>query len=204
MKEQLLTIFEACHPFGYPLLACSLLLVTGIIYHLMNRTRSWRIEKLQELAQSFNSGQDAQGEQLLQYCLKSPHTPLNAEILLLYSLRHASAEEIENRIGTQLRLHIDSQRAGMTLVSIIKDIAPMLGILGTAWGLVSIFGVFGMANAQSSIALGISQALYTTIIGLAIAVPGIVALTFFERKLEQRAARIEALFAELIANRPHF
>lgn len=77
----------------------------------------------------------------------------------------------------------------------------MLGILGTAWGLVDIFGVFGTPEAQEGIALGISKALYTTIFGLAIAVPGIIALTGFERRLEHRAARINGAFTDCLARR---
>ena len=76
----------------------------------------------------------------------------------------------------------------------------MLGILGTAWGLVDIFGVFGSPDAQAGIALGISKALYTTIFGLAIAVPGTIALSCFERAIERRAARINQCFTDLLAN----
>ena len=77
----------------------------------------------------------------------------------------------------------------------------MLGILGTAWGLVDIFGVFGAPDAQVGIAMGISKALYTTIFGLAIAVPGVIAGTCFERRLENRAARINESFTTLLNRR---
>lgn len=102
---------------------------------------------------------------------------------------------------SRLQLFVDSQRAGMTTISVISNIAPMLGILGTAWGLVDIFGVFGTPGAEQGIALGISKALYTTIFGLAIAVPGIIATACFERRLERRAAIINKLFSTLLANR---
>ena len=64
-----------------------------------------------------------------------------------------------------------------------------------------IFGVFGTAGAQEGIALGISKALYTTIFGLAIAVPGIIAQTLFERALERQATRMDEEFTHLLANR---
>ena len=89
----------------------------------------------------------------------------------------------------------------MSTIAVITNIAPMLGILGTAWGLVDIFGVFGTPGAQEGIALGISKALYTTIFGLAIAVPGIIAQTWFERALERQASRMNEDFTYLLANR---
>jgi biopolymer transport protein ExbB len=89
----------------------------------------------------------------------------------------------------------------MTTISIITTVAPMLGILGTAWGLVDIFGVFGSPEADAEIAIGISKALYTTIFGLAIAVPGVIALACFERTLARRAALINEIFTDLLAQR---
>ena len=107
---------------------------------------------------------------------------------------------LEQQVEARLRCIIDSQRAGLATIGIITTIAPMLGILGTAWGLVDIFGVFGSPDAQEGIALGISKALYTTIFGLAIAVPGTIALSCFERAIERRAARINQCFTDLLAN----
>lgn len=116
--------------------------------------------------------------------------------------RHAESTGDTATTEARLAALVDSWRAGLPLISIITNIAPMLGILGTAWGLVDIFGVFGEPDAQAGIALGISKALYTTIFGLAIAVPGIIAQTCFERRLERRAARLNAQFCELLARRP--
>lgn len=105
----------------------------------------------------------------------------------------------EKQVEARLQRYVDNARAGMATVSVITNIAPMLGILGTAWGLVDIFGVFGTPGAEEGIALGISKALYTTIFGLAVAVPGIIALTCFERGLERKATVLSALFTDITA-----
>ncbi len=135
---------------------------------------------------------------LTEQCLKSSH-PL-AE-LILFVIDNRDDATLHEQTEARLRLHMDRERAGMATISVITNIAPMLGILGTAWGLVDIFGVFGTPEAQEGVALGISKALYTTIFGLAIAVPGIIALTCFERGLERRAALINQFFTELLAQR---
>lgn len=163
MCDSLLRFFDACHPFGYPLLACSVILIAAIFYHALFVGRD--------------------------------------EATLADIADHA--EKTGNVATTEARLArlTDSWRAGLSVIGIITNIAPMLGILGTAWGLAEVFDIFGSPDAQAGIAVGISKALYTTIFGLAIAVPGIIAQICFERRLERRAALLNEQFTELLARR---
>lgn len=192
MTDTIRQFIDACHPFGLPLLTCSVALLAAILYHLALTIKTREIHSLSNLLQQ------APGA-LPEYCasLRSP---------LALTIQYAAAEKnnpaLPSLLESRLRLLVDSQRAGMTIISIITNIAPMLGILGTAWGLVDIFGVFGTPTAGEGVALGISKALYTTIFGLAIAVPGVIALACFERSLERRAAQINKLFTELLAKAP--
>ena len=186
--------FEACHPFGYPLLVCSVILVTAILYHSLTTGRSSHIRRLGTLLTRLRAKNPAAKQEL-----NNSDNPLIQEAAFL--LAHKDAENVAELTESRLRVLIDNQRAGLAIISVITNIAPMLGILGTAWGLVDIFGVFGTPGAQDGIALGISKALYTTIFGLAIAVPGMIALTCAERGLERRATRINELFTELLASR---
>lgn len=191
MNETIRQFFAACHPFGLPLLACSIIMLAAILYHLLFTQRHKCLHRLEEVAAGKSSAAAVQ--------------ELFADDDLVGVLRFISenpaSPTLESQVEARLRCIIDQQRAGMPTISIITTIAPMLGILGTAWGLVDIFGVFGTPDAQDGIALGISKALYTTIFGLAIAVPGTIALSCFERALERRAARINQCFTDLLANR---
>lgn len=191
--------FAACHPFGYPLLLCSVALMAAILYHFITRMRERELSELHQLIGNIKAHRPQAVPELQEYCSKSA-SPTATEVnnVLLDKENPALPSLTESR----LRLLIDSQRSGMTTISIITSIAPMLGILGTAWGLVDIFGVFGTPGAETGIAIGISKALYTTIFGLAIAVPGVIALACFERTLERRAAIIHELFTDLLALRP--
>ncbi len=183
--------FAACHPFGYPLLACSVIMLAAILYHLLFTRRHKCLEQL-EAAAAGSIPAEAVARTF-------PQDEL-AQVLSLICAQPA-APALEQQVEARLRCIIARQRAGLATISIITTIAPMLGILGTAWGLVDIFGVFGSPEAQDGIALGISKALYTTIFGLAIAVPGTIALSCFERALERRAARINQCFTDLLAHR---
>lgn len=196
MPETIQQFLNACHPFGYPLLACSVLLIAVILYHLIFVGRSWQ-RTLSQIDFALQHPADAE-KALREYSLQHHDALTDVILSILDAAPDASMEKV-----TEARLihAIDSGRSGLALISIITNIAPMLGILGTAWGLVDIFGVFGAPEAQAGIAMGISKALYTTIFGLAIAVPGVIAGTCFERRLENRAARINESFTTLLNSR---
>lgn len=196
MPETIQQFLNACHPFGYPLLACSVLLIAAILYHLIFVGRSWQ-RTLSQIDFALQHPADAE-KALREYSLQHHDALTDVILSILDAAPDASMEKV-----TEARLihAIDSGRSGLALISIITNIAPMLGILGTAWGLVDIFGVFGAPEAQVGIAMGISKALYTTIFGLAIAVPGVIAGTCFERRLENRAARINESFTTLLNSR---
>lgn len=190
MPETIRQFFEACQPFGYPLLACSLILVTAILYHALFAGRSW--------ARTLADLNSLPAAECAERCrTRGGELDAVAAFLLTAPQGTPLAPQVESR----LRLAVDSARTGLATISVITSIAPMLGILGTAWGLVDIFGVFGTADAQAGIAPGISKALYTTIFGLAVAVPGVIALTCFERRLERRAAQVNDAFTAALAAR---
>ena len=190
MNETIRQFFAACHPFGLPLLACSIIILAAILYHLLYARRHKCLPRLESVSAG-NTPASA-----VQEVFK--HDELVG--VLAFIQENPASPALEQQVEARLRCIIDHQRAGLSTISIITTIAPMLGILGTAWGLVDIFGVFGAPDAQDGIALGISKALYTTIFGLAIAVPGTIALSCFERALERRAARINKCFTDILAN----
>lgn len=198
MYNTIQQFFDACHPFGYPLLTCSVLLVTAIFFQWYIRLKS-------------NAGADIPlwwARLTIENAEQREHnTALIRELahkqplvrIILFIAEHKDMPTLPTLVESRLRQYVDRSRAGMTLISTITNIAPMIGILGTAWGLVDIFGVFGTPGAQEGIALGISKALYTTIFGLAIAVPGIIAQSCFERALEREAAQLDEQFTYLLA-----
>ncbi|MBQ4595050.1 MAG: MotA/TolQ/ExbB proton channel family protein [Akkermansia sp.] len=198
MYNTIQQFFDACHPFGYPLLTCSVLLVTAIFFQWYIRLKSnagadiplWWARLTVENAE--------QREHNIALIRELAHKQPLVRIILFIA-EHKDMPTLPTLVESRLRQYIDRSRAGMTLISTITNIAPMIGILGTAWGLVDIFGVFGTPGAQEGIALGISKALYTTIFGLAIAVPGIIAQSCFERALEREAAQLDEQFTYLLA-----
>jgi biopolymer transport protein ExbB len=91
--------------------------------------------------------------------------------------------------------------SGLSVLEVTTGVAPLLGLLGTLSGLVSVFANLGDGGTGDPIAVarGISEALNTTIVGLAVAAPSLVAHNYFQRKIETMAVGMEGLVADLLA-----
>jgi biopolymer transport protein ExbB len=118
--------------------------------------------------------------------------------LAAVALRHRgrSRAEITHAVESAARVETVHLHAGIATIDTIITIAPLLGLLGTASGLVTIFQGLGDNSDHLAIARGISEALTTTIVGLAIAVPCVVAHGYFIRRIEMLTARLESLLSD--------
>jgi len=89
---------------------------------------------------------------------------------------------------------------GLSALEVIITISPLLGLLGTAAGLVQVFGGLSESDKDvGQIALGIGRALSTTIAGLAVAVPAVIAHSAFTRSVEVRASETEVALQSLVS-----
>lgn len=80
-------------------------------------------------------------------------------------------------------------------------IAPMLGLQGTVTGMVSAFSALGSATGAAKaqmLAMSISTALYTTAVGLVIAIPAVLGYTFVKNNASKIILTMEALTYDLI------
>jgi biopolymer transport protein ExbB len=79
-------------------------------------------------------------------------------------------------------------------ISTISAIAPLLGLLGTVIGMVLVFDEIRISlnPDKQKMAEGIMIALFTTIFGIAIAVPGLIAGRYFTSRIQRFAEIIEA------------
>ena len=111
--------------------------------------------------------------------------------------RGKSRGEITHAVESAAREETVHLHAGIGVLDTVITIAPLLGLLGTASGLVLIFQGLGNNSDHLAIARGIAEALTTTIFGLAIAVPCVVAHGYFVRRIETLTARLESLLASL-------
>ena len=86
-------------------------------------------------------------------------------------------------------------RRDLVILAALISAAPLLGLLGTVWGMIQTFQVLALKTGGSSglMAAGISQALITTQFGLVVALPGIFGVSRLRRKLQELEVRVTSL-----------
>jgi biopolymer transport protein ExbB len=83
----------------------------------------------------------------------------------------------------------------LTLVGIIASITPLMGILGTVFGMIDVFSTLVSAGQGDAkvLAGGISTALVTSAAGLSVAIPALIAHRFFLRKVDELVLEIDSI-----------
>ena len=92
------------------------------------------------------------------------------------------------------RLAIEGLGHYLRILEVIASLAPLLGLLGTVLGMIEAFKAMEAAGSQVNPAVlsgGIWQALLTTAIGVAVAIPVSMIHSWFERKIELEASAIQ-------------
>jgi len=132
-------------------------------------------------------------------CQRRP-SPLGRLVLLaLDRLDWPKADNVET-LQTAARHEIVRLERGLVVLEIIVGIAPLLGLVGTITGMITVFSDIGHTglNDASKLAQGISLILQTTLIGLLIAIPALIAWSYFSKKVEVLAVEMEALCDDFI------
>jgi len=118
-----------------------------------------------------------------------------AEVELGYSAIEKSMEDASTEQSARLFRKIE-------YLNVISTLAPMLGLLGTVWGMINAFLEFeSKANPQvSELAPGIYKALITTLLGLGVAVPALAAFAIFRNRIDELVAESSLLAEHVFAD----
>jgi biopolymer transport protein ExbB len=90
----------------------------------------------------------------------------------------------------------------LSFLSLVGSIAPMVGLLGTVDGMVQSFMVIASSDTQpkpSKLAEGISMALITTLVGLVLAIPAIIAFNMMKNRLSRLVMETGQLASSLMS-----
>jgi biopolymer transport protein TolQ len=94
----------------------------------------------------------------------------------------------------------DELARGLTWLAVIGSVGPLLGLLGTVIGIMNVF--FGVASSGTSnlsaVAPGVGEALFTTVAGLFVAIPAVIAYNHFVGRLNLVASELEGFSSEFI------
>jgi len=149
-----------------------------------------------ELVELARQGRWADG---LTLCRKSD-TPLSRVLEVVLSHRTQPrpvmkelSEEVGRREGAELERYSG-------IVGVVAAVSPLLGLLGTVWGMILTFDVIQSVGVGvvSSLAGGISAALVTTFAGLSVGIPTLIAHRFLLSKVDDLVLELEEATLEML------
>ncbi|MBA4148007.1 MAG: MotA/TolQ/ExbB proton channel family protein [Verrucomicrobia bacterium] len=128
------------------------------------------------------------------------HYPSPLSRLLLLAAEHRQWPKADNAeaLQTKARHEIVKLERGLVILEIVVGIAPLLGLVGTIYGLIMLFGGMGqedIGSGGSQVAAGIALALRATLMGLLTAIPSLIAWSYFNKKVETMAVEMENVCA---------
>lgn len=111
-----------------------------------------------------------------------------------------SKSRLEERLSDLARIEKHRLERGLVVLDTIAGIAPLFGLLGTALGMVEVFSRLSLVDEakMSALSSGISQALFTTVAGLMIGIPSLIAFNLFTRRIDSLMITAEEQINSLV------
>ena len=173
----------------YPLLACSIIVLTVIIERIffwINLNKNQNHQLVDEVLELCRNGDwEAVKKKTIaskDYIIEILITGiLHRDFSMIKAMESAAAEEIKR------------MRRYMNILDTMITVAPLLGIFGTVIGIILSFEILGNSGIEhpEAVTAGIAQALITTATGLGIAILTVFPYNYFNSRIEYAATSIE-------------
>lgn len=191
-------LLRAGGPIGYIIIGLSVAMVALIVEHLLSIRRGSLMPRslVEELHQKLTAGQVSEAAAVCKVRPSFLGYVISAglkEVSFGYDAVEKSMEDAAAEQAARLFRKIE-------YLSLIGALAPMLGLMGTVWGMIQAFAEFSeRANpSPADFAPAISAALVTTLFGLCVAVPAIAAYAWFRNRIDEFVAETTLTAEQLI------
>lgn len=139
--------------------------------------------------------------QAYKLCQKYPSSAARVVRAMLLKVGRPHAE-VEATVANACQAESDALYSNVRTLNLAASITPLLGLLGTVWGMIQAFFVTAnlpdASNKGEALAQGIYVALVTTFAGLAVAIPAAMLAHFFEGRILRLLREVENLAASLL------
>ncbi len=200
-KSRLVWMYEALGPFfSLVFLALSFSFVALLVMNLLSAKRDNVVPI--ELLESFEAHLNEKKYQEAYELAKTDESFLGRVLsagLAKLSAGYPKAIEAMQEVGEEENMKLDHRLSYMALIG---TVSPMVGLFGTVFGMISAFEVIASSTAQpkpSELAEGISTALFTTLVGLAIAIPAIAAYSILRNRVARLVLEVGILSENLMS-----
>jgi biopolymer transport protein ExbB len=171
--------------FMLPLLICSVLLISIVI------ERIWFLQKRlvspEGLLRTFINHSKDQSITIQQQDSYVESSSLGQLLVTAYRFKDKPRNIVEDKVveaSSNVRMKLERN---LNMLGIIASISPLLGLLGTVVGMITVFANINLVDCSSNsdlLASGISEALITTAFGLLVAVPGLIFYKYFSARVD--------------------
>lgn len=139
--------------------------------------------------------------QAYQLCQRHPSSAARVIRAMLLKVGRPHAE-VESAVAAACQAESDALYSNVRTLNLAASVTPLLGLLGTVWGMIQAFFVTAnlpeASNKGEALAQGIYVALVTTFAGLAVAIPAAVLAHYFEGRILRLLRQVENLAASLL------
>ncbi len=100
---------------------------------------------------------------------------------------------VERSLQLGISEEVTKLEMNMNWLATVASVSPFIGLFGTVWGIIDAFQGLGNAGSASlrAVAPGISEALITTAVGLAAAIPAAIFYNLFGTRIKEIGTRME-------------
>jgi biopolymer transport protein TolQ len=100
---------------------------------------------------------------------------------------------VERSLQLGISEEVTKLEMNMSWLATVASVSPFIGLFGTVWGIIDAFEGLGNAGSASlrAVAPGISEALVTTAVGLAAAIPAAIFYNIFGTRIKELGTRME-------------
>jgi biopolymer transport protein TolQ len=100
---------------------------------------------------------------------------------------------VERSLQLGISEEVTKLEINMSWLATVASVSPFIGLFGTVWGIIDAFEGLGNAGSASlrAVAPGISEALVTTAVGLAAAIPAAIFYNIFGTRIKELGTRME-------------
>jgi len=129
--------------------------------------------------------------QRLRRDVKLENAPLDREVWI---------DVLSRAISKGIKVETQELEAALPFLATIGNSAPFIGLFGTVWGIMRSFHDIGLKGSASlaTVAPGISEALIATAVGLAAAIPAVIAYNVFMSQSGAKQQELEAFGADFL------
>ena len=185
-------------PVIIPLIICSVMAVVIVIERIMFFSRRFNPDQREFniLKQFLGQGKISEAKQMVSRW----NTSLGRILFAAIKQKESNPSLIESVAQSAGELEVKYLQRGLNLLDSIVTASPLLGLLGTVTGIIKAFNALAVSggNQSAQLGAGISEALYNTALGIAIAIPALFFVNIFYGIADHKARELTCKSQEIL------